>query len=72
MHKNITQAMESGGYLKYNPGLISADIILTEGPTSWEALDTRGNLGTEHNDDWNKSVTIYLTDKQSASLFDLC
>jgi hypothetical protein len=39
---------------------------LTEGPTSWEALDTRGNLGDEHNTDWNKSVTIYLTDKQSA------
>ena len=40
---------------------------ISEGPTSWEALDTRGNLGTEHNDDWNKSVAIYLTDKQSAS-----
>ena len=40
---------------------------ITEGPTSWEALDTRGNLGTEHNDDWNKSVTIYLTDKQSSN-----
>ena len=40
---------------------------ITEGPSSWEALDTRGNLGTEHNNDWNKSVAIYLTDKQSAS-----
>jgi hypothetical protein len=40
---------------------------ITEGPTSWEALDKRGNLGTEHNDDWNKSVAIYLTDKQSAN-----
>jgi hypothetical protein len=40
---------------------------LTEGPTSWDALDTRGNLGTEHTNDWNKSVAVYLTDKQSAS-----
>ena len=40
---------------------------ITEGPTSWEALDTRGNLGTEHNNDWMKSIGIYLTEKQSAS-----
>ena len=38
---------------------------ITEGPTSWEGEDTRGNLGTEHNIDWNKNVAIYLTDKQS-------
>src|SRR5688572_11472072 len=40
---------------------------LVEGPSSWEAFDTRGNLGTEHTNDWNKSIAIYLTDKQSAS-----
>jgi hypothetical protein len=38
---------------------------ITEGPTSWEGEDKRGNLGNEHNLDWNKNVTIYLTDKQS-------
>jgi len=38
---------------------------ITEGPTSWEAEDTRGNLGNEHNLDWNKNVAIYLTDRQS-------
>lgn len=38
---------------------------ITEGPTSWEAEDVRGNLGTEHNVDWNKNVAIYLTDRQS-------
>jgi hypothetical protein len=37
---------------------------LTEGPSSWEALDARGNLGTEHNTDWFKTVAIYLTDRQ--------
>ncbi len=40
---------------------------ITEGPTSWEAIDGRGNLGTEHNNDWNKNVTIYLTDRGSSS-----
>ena len=38
---------------------------ITEGPTSWEAEDVRGNLGTDHNLDWNKNVAIYLTDRQS-------
>lgn len=36
---------------------------ITEGPTSWTALDGRGNLGTDHNNDWNKNVAIYLTDR---------
>ncbi len=38
---------------------------ISEGPTSWEALDTRGNLGEEHNIDWNKNVATYLTDRMS-------
>ncbi|MBL0335244.1 MAG: hypothetical protein IPP73_08025 [Chitinophagaceae bacterium] len=38
---------------------------INEGPTSWDALDTRGDMGAEHNADWNKSVTIYLTDRMS-------
>lgn len=38
---------------------------ITEGPSSWESLDSRGDLGAEHNNDWNKSVTIYLTDRGS-------
>jgi hypothetical protein len=42
---------------------------ITEGPTNWEALDARGNMGDEHNTDWNKSVTIYLTDKTSGGYY---
>jgi hypothetical protein len=38
---------------------------ITEGPTSWEAEDSRGDLGAEHKIDWNKNVAIYLTDRQS-------
>ncbi len=40
---------------------------ITEGPVSWEALDGRGNLGAEHNTDWNKNVAVYLTDRGSSS-----
>ncbi len=38
---------------------------ITEGPKSWASEDARGNLGEEHNMDWNKNVAIYLTDRQS-------
>ena len=38
---------------------------ITEGPTSWEAEDVRGNLGADHNLDWNKNVAIYLTERGS-------
>jgi len=38
---------------------------ITEGPTSWETEDSRGDLGAEHTTDWNKNVAIYLTDRQS-------
>jgi hypothetical protein len=40
---------------------------IVEGPTSWDALDSRGNMGTDHNVDWNKSVAVFLTDRMSAS-----
>lgn len=42
---------------------------ITEGPLSWDQIDGRGNLGVEHNNDWNKTVTIYLTDKSSNSFY---
>lgn len=38
---------------------------ISEGPTSWEIEDVRGNLGNEHNLDWNKNVAIYLTERGS-------
>ena len=40
---------------------------ITEGPLSWEAIDGRGNLGTEHNNDWNKTIAIHLKDAGSSS-----
>ncbi len=40
---------------------------ITEGPVTWDQVDSRGNLGTEHNNDWNKSVAPFLTDRGSSS-----
>lgn len=40
---------------------------ITEGPNTWDQIDNRGNLGTEHNNDWNKTIAIYLTDKYSSN-----
>lgn len=42
---------------------------ITEGPKSWEGEDTRGNLGEAHTQDWNKNVSVYLTDRASAAYF---
>ena len=47
----IQTGPDAGGYM------------VSEGPTDWATLDSRGNLGTEHNEDWNKSVAIYTTEK---------
>ncbi len=40
---------------------------ITEGPKSWASEDARGDISPEHQADWNKSVAIYLTERQSAS-----
>ena len=50
----ISSGPDAGGYL------------IAEGPFSWEQLDGRGNLGTEHNTEWNKMVAIYITDRGSS------
>ena len=36
---------------------------IVEGPHNWDQIDKRGNLGAEHQNNWNKTVAIYLTDK---------
>ncbi|QBZ98048.1 hypothetical protein [Flavobacterium sangjuense] len=39
---------------------------VVEGPKTWESEDARGDINEAHNNDWNKSVTIYLTDRGSS------
>ena len=40
---------------------------ITEGPLSWDLIDNRGEISVEHNNDWNKNVAIYLTERGGAS-----
>jgi hypothetical protein len=53
----IQSGPESGGYL------------ITEGPLSWDLIDSRGDISTEHTNDWNKNVTIHMTDRGTSSYF---
>ena len=39
---------------------------IVEGPKTWESEDIRGDINEAHNNDWNKGVTIFLTDKGSS------
>ena len=48
---SIESGPDAGGYL------------VIEGPTSWETMDKRGNLGTEHTNDWERNVMPLLVDK---------
>ena len=40
---------------------------ITEGPSTWEAVDKRADISAEHTADWDKTVQPYLTDRTSAS-----
>ncbi|MCF6130059.1 hypothetical protein L1S35_10260 [Flavobacterium sp. AS60] len=39
---------------------------VVEGPKTWESEDVRGDINEAHNNDWNKSVTPFLTDRGSS------
>lgn len=42
---------------------------IVEGPKSWASEDVRGDINEAHNNDWNKSVTIHLTDRGSSGYY---
>jgi hypothetical protein len=48
---SIESGPDAGGYL------------VTEGPSTWDAVDNRGDLGKTHMDDWMTTVQPLLTDK---------
>ena len=52
---SIESGPESGGYQ------------ITEGPMSWDDLDTRGDLGKAHQADWDMNIAPLLTDKSISS-----
>lgn len=39
---------------------------ILEGPHNWDQIDKRGDLGAEHQNNWNKTIAIHLTDKYQA------
>ena len=41
---------------------------ITEGPNTWSALDTRGDISKEHTADWNNMVAPNLTDRSSSMM----
>ena len=51
---NIQSGPDAGGY------------HIVEGPKTWESEDSRGDINVAHNNDWHKSVTIFLTDRGSS------
>jgi len=40
---------------------------VTEGPMSWDDIDTRGDLGKAHMEDWNMNIAPLLTDRGSVA-----
>jgi hypothetical protein len=52
---SIDSGPDAGGYM------------ITEGPNSWDQLDTRGDLGAEHTADWAKNVAPLTTDRGSST-----
>jgi hypothetical protein len=52
---SIQSGPDAGGYM------------ITEGPNSWDQLDSRGDLGAEHTADWEKNVAPLTTDRGGSS-----
>ena len=52
---SIESGPDAGGYM------------ITEGPNSWDQLDTRGDLGAEHTADWAKNVAPLTTERGSST-----
>ncbi len=48
---SIESGPDAGGYM------------ITEGPSSWSLLDSRGDLGAEHTADWEKNVAPLTLDR---------
>ena len=46
-------------------GLDAGAYHITEGPMSWDDVDTRGDLGKAHQSDWDMNIAPLLTDKGS-------
>lgn len=52
---SIESGPDAGGYM------------ITEGPSSWDGIDSRGNLGAEHTADFEKNVAPLTIDRGGSS-----
>jgi hypothetical protein len=52
---------------KVQSGPESAAYHISEGPNSWEGMDSRGDISAEHKLDWDKNVTPLTTGDGSSS-----
>ena len=54
----IESGPDAGGYM------------ITEGPSNWATLDTRGDISTEHTADWEKNVLPLTTGNGQSAYYD--
>ncbi len=40
---------------------------ITEGPSTWDGIDKRGNLGEAHTKDWNTNISPLLSERSQSS-----
>jgi len=55
---SIESGPDAGGYM------------ITEGPSSWGVLNSRGDINAEHTADWEKNVFLFTTDKSQSGYYD--
>lgn len=55
---SIESGPDAGGYM------------VTEGPTDWASLDTRGDISAAHMTDWNKMVAPWITSQYSSGYYE--
>jgi hypothetical protein len=55
-------SIESGPY--------AGGYLVTEGPSTWSALDSRGDISAEHTADWEKNVFSLTADKGQSAYYD--
>lgn len=55
---SIQSGPDAGGYM------------ITEGPSDWSAIDSRGDISTAHMTDWNKMVAPFITSQYESSYYN--
>ena len=55
---SIESGPDAGGYM------------VTEGPSSWDVLDSRGDISPEHTADWEKNVLPLTTGQSQSAYYD--